>query len=421
MQKQNLAVVSAVLALVYANSAKADDSELLKRIEQLETRISELENNQTQTPIPTVQGTPINSMSAFNPYISVVLNGAYNYYSNKDKEISGFQIGEEGESPDKGFSLGESEINIGANVDDKFLANLTAAVVSEDGDDKVELEEAFIQTIGLPYGITATAGRMKPVFGYLNEKHAHTDEFADRPLPYRVFLNNSYRDDGAQVSIVLPTDFYTEIGGGLYKGGYFPASSEGSGDGAANAFVKFGGDITDNQAWLAGVSYLYAKSNKGRESDDITFKGKDNLYGLSLKYTYAPTGNNKESELALQGEYLFRDEKGKYNVENAGFEPYDNKSSGWYLQGTYKFMSNWKVGYRYAQMRPDDVPDVFKDTPLDSQGHKPEIHSLMAEWNNSEFSRIRLQYNYDKTSKKDDNQIVLEYTMSFGAHGAHSF
>ena len=32
MQKQNLAVVSAVLALVYANSAKADDSELLKRI-----------------------------------------------------------------------------------------------------------------------------------------------------------------------------------------------------------------------------------------------------------------------------------------------------------------------------------------------------------------------------------------------------
>ena len=35
---------------------------------------------------------------------------------------------------------------------------------------------------------------------------------------------------------------------------------------------------------------------------------KDNLYGLSLKYTYAPTGNNKETELALQGEYLLGDE-----------------------------------------------------------------------------------------------------------------
>lgn len=421
MQKQNLAVISAVLALVCANSVQAGDTELLKRIEQLETRINELENKQTQTPTPIEQATPMSSISAFNPYISVVLNGGYNYYSNKDKEIGGFQIGEEGESPDKGFSLGESEINIGANVDDKFLANLTAAVVSEDGDDKIELEEAFIQTIGLPYGITATAGRMKPVFGYLNEKHAHTDEFADRPLPYRVFLNNAYRDDGLQTAIVLPTDFYAEIGGGLYKGGYFPASSEGSGDGAANAFIKFGGDITDNQAWLAGFSYLYAKSNKGRESDDIVFKGKDNLYGLSLKYTYAPSGNNKESELAIQGEYLFRNEKGKYNIEDAGFKQYNNNSSGWYLQGTYKFLTNWKVGYRYAQMRPDDVPNSFKDTPLDSQGHKPEMHSLMAEWNNSEFSRIRLQYNYDKTSKKDDNQIVLEYTVSFGAHGAHSF
>ncbi|MBQ9272075.1 MAG: carbohydrate porin [Alphaproteobacteria bacterium] len=242
MQKRNLAVMTAAMALVCANSAKADDSELLRRIESLETRINELENtqNQTQTPIP--QTSSINGLSAFNPYISVVLNGAYNYYSNKNKAISGFQIGEEGESPDKGFSLGESEINIGANVDDKFLANLTAAVVSEDGDDKIELEEAFIQSIGLPYGITATAGRLKPVFGYLNEKHAHTDEFADRPLPYRVFLNNAYKDDGAQVSVVLQADFYAEIGGGLYKGGYFPASSEGSGDGAANAYVKIGGD-----------------------------------------------------------------------------------------------------------------------------------------------------------------------------------
>ncbi len=417
MQRKNLTAVAVIMALVYANTAKADDVELLKRVERLEARINELENTPTQIP----QASQINGLSAFNPYVSVVLNGAYNHYSNKDKEISGFQIGEEGENPDKGFSLGESEINIGANVDDKFLANLTAAVVSEDGEDKIELEEAFIQTIGLPYGITATVGRLKPVFGYLNEKHAHTDEFADRPLPYRIFLNGAYKDDGVQVSVVLPTDFYTEIGGGLYKGGYFPASSESSENGAANAYVKLGGDITDNQSWLAGFSYLYAKNNKERESDDVLFKGKDNLYGFSLKYTYAPTGNNRETEFAFQGEYLFRDEKGKYNIEDAGFEQYNNNSSGWYMQGTYKFMTNWKVGYRYAQMRPDKVPDALKDTLLDAKGHKPEMHSVMAEWDNSEFSRIRLQYNNDKTNKKNDDKIVLEYTMSFGAHGAHGF
>lgn len=418
MQKQKLAVLTAVTALVCANAAKADETELLKRIEDLETRLNELQNEQHPVAAPPSQKSGI---SAFNPYISVVLNGSYNHYSVKDKEISGFQISEEGESPDKGFSLGESEISIGANVDDKFLANLTAAIVSEDGEDKIELEEAFIQSVGLPSGIMVTAGRLKPVFGYLNEKHAHTDEFADRPLPYRIFLNNAYKDDGVQISMVLPTDFYAEIGGGLYRGGFFPASAQGAGDGAANAYIKLGGDITDNQAWLAGFSYLYAKSNKGRESDDIVFRGKDNLYGFSLKYSYAPTGNNKESEFAVQGEYLYRDEKGFYNIEDAGFEKYDNTSSGWYVQGSYKFLTNWKVAYRYAQMRPDKVPDALEDTPLDAEGHKPEMHSVMAEWNNSEFSRIRLQYNRDKSNKKNDNQVILEYTMSFGAHGAHGF
>ncbi|MCQ2740699.1 MAG: hypothetical protein MJ210_01080 [Alphaproteobacteria bacterium] len=142
MQKKHLAVVTAIAALMCTNTAKADDNELLKRIEQLENRINELEHGQSQPPVS--QTSQINGLSAFNPYISVVLNGSYNYYSKKGKEISDFQIGEEGERPDKGFSLGESEINMGANVNDKFLANLTASIVSEDGEDKIELEEAFV-------------------------------------------------------------------------------------------------------------------------------------------------------------------------------------------------------------------------------------------------------------------------------------
>lgn len=423
MQKRNLTALAAIMALAYSNVSFASEPELMQRIEKLENKIKELEIKQTpiQPETAYAQKSTSSSLSVFNPYISLVLNGSYNYYSHKDKEIPGFQIGEEGESSDRGFSLGESEINIGANVDDKFLANFTAAVVSEDGEDKIELEEAFVQTIGLPYGITATAGRLKPIFGYLNEKHAHTDDFADRPLPYRIFLNNAYKDDGAQVSVVLPTDFYAEIGGGAYRGGFFPASSEGSGDGAANAYLKFGGDINDNQSWLAGLSYLYAKSNKGRESDGILFKGKDNLYGISLKYTIAPDGNNKYSEIAIQGEYLFRDEKGKYFIEDSDAAKFNNKSSGWYIQGTYKFLSNYRIGYRYSQMSPDNVPNSLKDTALDAENHNPEIHSLMAEWNNSEFSRIRLQYNYDRSGPKDDNQFILEYTISFGAHGAHSY
>ncbi|MBR1778564.1 MAG: hypothetical protein IJ752_08305 [Alphaproteobacteria bacterium] len=416
MKNQTPAVLAAMAALACPFQAQATEQDLLNRINLLENRIKSLETKQNRQP---VSGS---GLSAFNPYISVVLNGTYTHYSRDEKDIIGFQVGEEGEFADKGFSLGESEIMIGANVDDKFSANLTAAIVNEDGEDKIELEEAFIQSIGLPYGLNLTFGRLKPVFGSLNEKHAHTDDFADRPLPYRVFLNSAYKDDGLQLSVVLPTDFYAEIGGGAYRGGYFPAAFEGSGIGAANSYLRVGGDISDNQSWLAGFSYLYAKSAEdGRRTDSLRFEGKDHLYAASLKYSFVPNGNNKESEFVLSGEYLFRNEKGNYIDTDGPAGKFDNKSSGWYAQSTFKFLTNWKIGYRYAQMKPKETPAALEDTILNAEHHKPEMHSVMAEWDNSEFSRIRVQYNRDKTGFKNDNQLIVQYTMSFGAHGAHSY
>jgi hypothetical protein len=45
----------------------------------------------------------------------------------------------------------------------------------------------------------------------------------------------------------------------------------------------------------------------------------------------------------------------------------------------------------------------------------------MADFSNSEFSRVRLQLNRDDSGPETDDQIVLQYIMSLGAHGAHRF
>jgi hypothetical protein len=45
----------------------------------------------------------------------------------------------------------------------------------------------------------------------------------------------------------------------------------------------------------------------------------------------------------------------------------------------------------------------------------------MFDYSNSEFSRIRLQFNRDESGLKNDNQFTLQYIMSMGAHGAHAF
>jgi hypothetical protein len=46
----------------------------------------------------------------------------------------------------------------------------------------------------------------------------------------------------------------------------------------------------------------------------------------------------------------------------------------------------------------------------------------MLEFNPSEFSRLRLQLASDKSRLgATDNQIILQYIHSLGAHGAHRF
>lgn len=429
MRKKLLCLAVGSAALFNANLTYAADEDLNERISKLEKRIQELEVETKSSDVQIADNVPVTSNAAkFMPDISLILNGAYTNFSRDHTHIRGFQVGHEGEKGDGGFSLGESELNLQSNIDDKFMGNFTMAIVNEEGEDKIEIEEAYIKTLALPYGLSLMAGRMFANFGYLNNKHTHTDDFYDRPLPYRTYFNKHYNDDGAQLSLVLPTDFYSEIGGGAYRGASFPADDSGStGIGAYNLYAKIGGDIGVEHVWQAGVSYLHTKSNDdGRSSghsghDEMSFTGEDDFYGVDLKYTFSPNGNNREREFILQGEYIFRKEKGQYDV-GSGFYDFDSSTNGWYAQTVYKFHPEWRVGYRYSELNPKKlVPIELQNTVLDSKGHKPSMHTAMIDWNNSEFSRIRLQYSYDESDFKPDNQVIIQYTMSFGAHGAHSF
>jgi hypothetical protein len=39
----------------------------------------------------------------------------------------------------------------------------------------------------------------------------------------------------------------------------------------------------------------------------------------------------------------------------------------------------------------------------------------------SEFGRFRLQYNYDDSAPQANQSVMLNYTVSLGAHGAHQY
>ena len=366
-------------------------------------------------------------VSNFNPAVSIVLNGKATTFSESSGEMEGFAVGEEGERGREGLGIDESEFTVAANVDDKFYGSFTAAIVREDGSDIIELEEAYLQTLaGLQFidGLTIKAGRAFWTIGYLNEHHAHTDDFADRPLPYRAFFNKAYNDDGVEVSYLLPTDFYAEVGMGAFRGDDFPfGGSDGEGIGAWSAYARVGSDIGANQSWRLGGYALMGEAKGGRTTEEgaITFVGDTDLYGMDFRYTFAPTGNAREREFILQGEAFWRDEDGTYDV-GGGAVNHDDTSVGWYAQGVYKFAQKWRAGVRYSELESPDIQAGLVGTGLDGTQHDPRSTSLMLDYTNSEFSRWRFQYNYNELSRtSNDNQFMIQYIMSIGAHGAHKY
>ena len=409
------------------------------KIEQLEGKVETLEAKQNQTaeqiaatePAAGGTATPATTKrsikdTSFNPSIGVVVTGQYQDFSEDDGDIAGFALGEEGERGSEGLGLGETELNFAASIDDKFRGSATLGLHEHEGELELELEEAYIATTALPAGVEVKAGRFFSELGYLNSHHSHADDFANRGLPNRAFLDSNYGDDGIQVSAVLPTPIYTEVGAGAFRGNDFPAGgADGEEIGAWTAYGRVGGDVGNNTSWRLGLSTLQATdvSRDGNE-DEVNFSGDSSLYVADARAVYAPTGNNAEQEIIFQGEYFMRDEDGTYEDSDAGTGAiaYDDSQSGWYAQSVYKFMPQWRVGARYSQLYAGDVPTGLVGSALDDGGHNPWEATAMVDWTNSEFSRIRAQFSREEVADgQEDNQFTLQYIMSLGAHGAHKY
>jgi hypothetical protein len=372
-----------------------------------------------QSPAPAGTSTG-GGANAFNPAIGVVLDGKFTSYG-KDPDtyrIKGFALGSEAGLDPRGFGLGESEVNFSANVDQWLYGNLTVAIAR---DGEVSVEEAFIQTTALPYGFTAKAGRFFSGIGYLNEQHAHVWDFADAPLPYRAFLNKQFGDDGAQLRWLAPTDFFLEFGTEAFRGDAFPAGNAANrGLGAYSAFFHVGDDIGESHSFRTGLSWLHTKAHDRETTSEFgtdIFSGDSDTVIFDAVYKWAPNGNPVETNFKLQSEFFWRTEDGQFN----GLDYNSGAQYGWYLQGVYQFMPRWRVGLRHDEVWARLPGDQFIGSVLDPQGARPKRNSAMIDYSTSEFGRFRLQYNRDESRPAVDNQFILQYTVSLGAHGAHSY
>jgi hypothetical protein len=474
-------VLAAALAVALATplcAAAADDQDLAQIREQIrqmkedyETRIRALEKRLQQaevetehvaaqvqppataagvpasaasTPLPVASAGNAASANAYNPSMALILGGTYARLSQDPNQyrIQGFLPGGEGAGPgSRNFNLGESELTFGANVDHRFSGQLTFSVAQ---DNSVSVEESFLRTQGLAHGLNLMAGRFLSGIGYINSQHAHAWDFTDAPLAYQAFFGGQYKNDGLQLKWLAPTDQFLELGVELGRGATFPGTDRNSnGIGSAAAFVHLGDDIGDSGSWRVGVSYLRNRAAERTYQDvDATgtavtnaFTGRTGTWIADAIYKWAPNGNATQTNFKLQGEYFRRNENGTLTydtlAQSLGTTPgsYDATQSGWYAQGVYQFMPLWRVGLRYDQLYSGtpSLSSVAAGTLATADfsrllSYNPSRSTVMVDYSPSEFSRFRVQLARDQSRPgATDNQLFLQYIMSLGVHGAHSF
>jgi len=255
-----------------------------------------------------------------------------------------------------------------------------------------EIEEAYITTKKLPANMQLKAGAFKSSFGRINSIHKHAQHFGEQPLVYEAMLGvEGIKDAGVSLNWVAPTDTYLMVGAEALQGTNELSFGKSSSNNLYVGYLKTGFDLGDSTSILAGASVASGKTENSGDS---------RLYGgeLTLKHTI-----DSYSAISWQSEYLYRDRE-------------DVKQAGYYTQLIYNKDSSWEFGLRYDTLNKNSVnqPDDLKK------------YSAIAQYKPFEFTKLRLQLNHDKSKsfggvRKDEKQVMLEFLVETGSHGAHAF
>jgi hypothetical protein len=435
------------------------------RIALLPTGLAALIAGGTTLPAHADNAGSVTSGTAFNPQISLILTG--DYYHDNEGGTGGEQIAEaagilhgthfdeHGHGRDNGFSLGESELVLSATVDPYFDAKFIGTF---SGDGAAEVEEAWLQTRMLPAGLRIKAGKLLSEIGYQNSQHPHAWDFSDQNLAYTALLgDHGLADAGLQLTWLAPTPFYLLLGAEALQGneqerfgtlieeddaatvldpaaGTLPEHD--SGPRVMTAFAKFGPDLGDDHALQVGLSFARAgqfqqvidEDEVPLSTDEYALDGTQELYGLDVVYKFDSAGEKGRGDLRLAAEYL-RLEKDMVVSGADATAPLatgtavSGTQDGYYVQAVYGIAPRWTLGARYDAS--GDSNELNEGGNVLAFG-KSSRTTLALTFQPSEFSRLRLQAADGEISDEAGNrteldQVMLTYTLSLGAHGAHRF
>ncbi len=427
-------------------SAELDRDAILARLLALEAEVQELKAQLARqaeasaiaaeaapapalpAPAPLTAPMTVVSGAAGKSFLNLSLDGLIAVGTSTAEDIGELEVG--GHDPaQRGFTVQNVEMVLEAAVDPYFRgqANVIFQITPE-GETVVELEEAYATTTSLPHGLQLKAGQFLSEFGRINPTHPHTWDFVDQPLVSgRFFGPDGLRSVGTRLSWLLPTAFYSEAflslqnsqGETLHSFRSLPGESLFGRETLDSQVASFSDllivpryaasfDLTDTQTLLVGASAALGPNGTGEG-------GSTQIYGVDGFWKWkSPTAFKGFPFFKIQGELMQRDFKA------AGtFEEPERTFSDWgsYLQLNWGYASGRILGLRFDRVGGDEG--------------EPADPALARRWRISpaltflptEYSKLRLQYNYDRFDALDreEHSIWLQLEFMLGAHGAHKF
>ena len=327
---------------------------------------------------------PRTGRKALIPDISLVGNIAGGWFRDDP-------AGDQGENPSRtGFNFQGMELAI-QSVIDPYVRGDIFILFKEDG---VEVEDATITTLSLPWNLQIRAGKMLARFGRQNTQHLEQLDFVDQSLTNRFFFGpEGFAELGAELSVLFPTPWFSELSFEFLQGenaGNFDGPRKG--DFAYLGHWKNAVDLTPNLTLQTGASGVVG-------FNDTAPGNMTQVYGADFYLRWKP---NERRGLKWQTEYFIRRlETGGGNLVEGGL----------YSQVIYQFARRWEAGVRYDRI---GLPD---------EGFRRNGFTGALSFVATEFFHLRGQYNLIQTEgvNREQHEAFLQIQFNMGPHGAHSF
>jgi len=383
--------------------------------------------------------------------ISLDVMTAFGTSTERDATIGELQGGAH-DPRQRGFTLQQAEIQMNGAVDPYFRGQfvLVSSLEPDTGETLVEVEEAWLITQQLPYNLQVKGGHYLTDFGRMNQVHPHAWDFQDQPVMMsRLFGGDGLRGPGARASYLAPMPTYLEfflgvqnasgetlqsfnaneevyderpVGGRLFDANARQVSA--FGDMLWNARIATSTDFGPAHTLGAGVSGLIGPNATG---------GTTRIYGADFMYRWRPIDNRRGYPFfKVQGEVFARDFEALEQIDDGDpLNPVTLPQQtlhdyGGYVYAVYGFAVGWAFGVRgeYATGSGgsyqgggafDRAADPFRCDRLRV--------SPMLSYQTSEFSRLRLQYNYDDSDHLVDeaHSVWFGFEILLGPHQPHTY